>query len=196
MICCISNDLAAALACARRALALAPSPDAALAPLSSAFLRRHAGAALLTVLTDPTLPATPSLDLARAKCLLDAGRPAEAIPLLAALAALPSPLYEARNLLPTALYAAGRHAEADDALVALLPDALYPFRLHAKRAEWAWQRGDRPLALSLLTDAIEAAPPWRRGRLLLRRASWKERVGDPSAGIDREEARVVDPAYS
>ena len=169
-------------------LALAEAPEAALPALCMAFLRRHAGAALLDVL--PT--SSPSVELVRGKCLLDAGRAAEAVPVLRAAAEL----YEARHLLPVALWESGEAEAADRELEKLLSESLYPFRVHARRAEWAWLRGQVDRARQHLDAALEAAPPWRKGRLLHRRAEWREQQGETDAAAqDRAQAAVIDPGY-
>jgi hypothetical protein len=181
--------------CGAAALNHAVDPTAVIAPLAAAFLRHQRGAQLLTLLDHAALPPETAL-LLRGKALLAARRPAEACAALESACGVPEALHEARHLLPVALWEAGRRADADAALAALLPTALYPFRVHARRAEWAWQQGDRPSALGHLEAALASAPPHRHGRLLHRRAAWKEALGDAvGARADRLLAAERDPTY-
>ena len=180
---------------ARDALAADADPAAVMAPLAAAWLRAHQGDALLLLLDAVQLP-SPLDGLLRGKAHLDARRPAEAARWLAAACAVPAPLYEARHLLPVALWDAGEADAADRAAEALLPVALYPFRVHARRAEWAWSRNDPAAAFAHLDAALESAPFRRHGRLLNRRAAWKEALGDgEGAAADRALGRERDPAF-
>jgi hypothetical protein len=180
---------------ARAALAAVADPAAVMAPLAAALLQAHQGDRLLALLDAAGLP--PALDgLLRGKAHLDAKRPREAARALRAAVAVEAPLYEARHLLPLALWDAGEKAAADQALADLLPVALYRFRVHAKRAEWAWRRKDAAAALAHLELALESAPFRRHGRLLHRRAAWKQALGDAAgAAADRALARERDPSF-
>jgi hypothetical protein len=191
-----ARDVDGAAVAARAALRAAGDPIAVAAPLTSAFLRRHQGERLLAVLDEVTLP--PAVDgLLRGKAHLDAKHWADAVKHLRAACEAPEPLYEARHLLPVALHGNRDRREADRMLAELLPAAIYPFRVHARRAEWAWTRNDREVALQHLDAAIAAAPARRQGRLLHRRAAWKRILGDlDGAEADLALARERDPAYS
>jgi hypothetical protein len=183
-----------ALALAQAALAAAADPAGALAPIAVACLKHHPDTLLALLDTHPLPPAL--AHLLRGKAHLAAQRPAEAAIALHAACAVEAPLYEARHLLPVALWEAGGAAAADTALAELLPSALYPFRLHARRAEWAWQAGDAEAALAHLEAALHSAPPWRHGRLLHRRAAWRQARGDHAgAAEDRRLAAERDPGF-
>ena len=188
------HDTVAALDATRAALAGALDPAAVMAPIAAACLKHH-GQVLLDLLDTITLP--PALaGLLRGKALLALHRPHEAAQALQAACAVPAPLYEARHLLPVALWDAGQPDAAEAALVELLPTALYPFRLHARRAEWAWSRGEREAAFTHLATALETAPHWRHGRLLHRRAAWRMALGDATgAAEDRRLAAERDPSW-
>ncbi len=181
-------------ALAQAALAAAADPAAALAPIAVACLKHHPDTLLALLDTHRLEPGL--TDLLRGKAHLAAHRPAEAAIALRAACAADAPLYEARHLLPVALWEAGDAAGADATLAVLLPSALYPFRLHARRAEWAWQAGDRAAALTHLEAALESAPRWRHGRLLHRRAAWRRALGDPAgAAEDCRQAAERDPGF-
>jgi hypothetical protein len=168
---------------------------AVVAPLAAAWLRARQGERLLAWLDPLSLPLALA-GLLRGKALLDARRPLEAAEALRQACAVEAPLFEARHLLPVALWEAGQIEAADEALAALLPLALYPFRVHARRAEWAWLRRDAEAAFAHLDAAILAAPPRRQGRLLHRRATWRASLGDhQGAEADRALALERDPAF-
>ena len=192
------GDDAAARRIAGEACAVA-DPAAPLAPIATACLGSHRGDVLLGILADQNLASRLSVGLRHlliAKAHLDRKDAAAAAEHLELACRQAEPLYEARHLLPTALHAAGRLAEADAAAAALVPVALYPFRVHARRAEWAWAQGEAVSAFAHLESALAAAPPWRQGRLLFRRATWKERLGDSAgAKADRTRAAEVDPGW-
>lgn len=180
---------------ARKALVAGADKAAVAAPLAAAWLHAHQGHRLLSLLDRIDLPLSLS-GLLRGKALLDARRPAEAALALKEACSTEAPLFEARHLLPLALWEAGEQDAADEALAALLPLALYPFRVHARRAEWAWQRRDEEAALAHLEAAIASAPSRRQGRLLHRRATWREARGDSvGAAADRTLAYERDPSY-
>ncbi|MCU0654989.1 MAG: hypothetical protein MUF64_06770 [Polyangiaceae bacterium] len=168
---------------------------AVVAPLAAAWLHAHQGERLLAWLAPLSLPSALA-GLLRGKALLDARRPLEAAEALRQACAVEAPLFEARHLLPVALWDAGQPEAADEALASLLPVALYPFRVHARRAEWAWLRRDTEAAFAHLDAAILAAPPRRQGRLLHRRAAWRASLGDHARAVeDRALALERDPAY-
>lgn len=180
---------------AREALGSGADPAAVIAPLAAAWLRAHQADSLLALLDSADLP-SPLDGLLRGKAHLAARRPAEAARCLEAACAGPEPLYEARHLLPLALWDAGEREAAERALEGLLPVALYPFRLHARRAEWAWSRQDPEGAFEHLEAALASAPFRRHGRLLNRRAVWRQALGDePGAAADLALARDRDPTF-
>src|SRR5205823_773928 len=79
--------------------------------------------------------------------------------------AVANPFFQARHLLPQALRAAGRHADARAAMHDAARVALYPHGPLATLAEWSWLDGDHDAALTEMARAIAAAPLHRRGRL-------------------------------
>ena len=194
-----ARDDAGAIQAAGHACAGA-DPAAPLAPIATTCLGAHRGDLLLVILDRPELGErlAPGLrHLLSAKAHLDQKEPAIAAGHLELAGRLAEPLYEARHLLPVALHAAGRLAEADAAAAALLPVALYPFRVHARRAEWAWGRGETVTAFAHLEAALATAPAWRQGRLLFRRSAWKAKLGDhDGAAADRRQAATVDPGWN
>jgi hypothetical protein len=136
-------------------------------------------------------------DLLQGKVLLAMGDAVAAAECLAAACAVPRPFFQARHLLPQALRAAGRHAEARAHLAVVAADALYPHGPLATMAEWSWLDGEPGAALQQMQQAIEAAPPHRRGRLRTRRAEWLLAQGDPATARD-ELVRALDedPGYA
>jgi hypothetical protein len=193
--------VAAALPHARAAIAAiaaAADPSAVLVPVVAALVRRHAHAEALELLAEHGARLDGGLaDLLRAKVLLAAGDAAGAVGPIEAACAVPHPVFQARALLPQALRAAGRHADARAALGRLAADALYPHGPLATLAEWSWQGGDAAAALAGMERAIEAAPPHRRGRLRTRRAEWLLSQGAREAAR-AELARAIDedPGYA
>jgi hypothetical protein len=187
-----AGDIPGAIAAA---VAAGGDPVGVVAPVADALLNPAGARALLAVLDAVALPPAVGL-LLRGKALLAAGEPAAAVVALTAALDAEAPLHEALHLLPVALWESGDREAADAALAALAPVALYPFRVHARRAEWAWLRGDAEAALGHLDAALAAAPTWRHGRLLHRRAAWRERLGDAAGAIaDRALAAERDPGY-
>jgi len=180
------------LADARAAVAAVADPAAVIVPAVTLLLRHHAHAEALALLDgaelDPDLAA-----LLRGKVLLAGGDATGALPQLMA----GGMLYQARALLPQALRAAGRTAEARMALRELAGVALYPHQPLATLAEWSWLDGDGTAALAEMADAIAAAPDHRRGRLRTRRAEWLLVRGETAqARSELERAVIEDPSYA
>lgn len=192
-----ADDVAGALAHARAALRVAPDASAVLVPAVAAFVRAQAyeGARALVLETGPALE--PGLaDLLLGKVLFSAGRAREAVAHLEAARAAPEPHFQAHRLLPHALRAAGRRAEARRALLELAGLALYPHGPLAQLAEWTWSDGDPALALTEMATAIQAAPLHRRGRMRTRRAEWLAARGAPEdAEAELAQALAEDPSY-
>jgi hypothetical protein len=161
-------------------------------------VRRRAHAEALAVLTEHGARLGGGLaDLLRAKVLLAAGETAAALGAIEAACAVPRPAFQARALLPPALRAAGRHADARAALARLAAEALYPHGPLATLAEWSRLDGDPAAALAGMARAIEAAPPHRRGRLRTRRAEWLLADGEPDAArAELVAASREDPGYA
>lgn len=187
-----------ALAHAGAAVAAAADPSAVLVPVVTSLVRRRAHGEALGLLAEHAARLEGGLaDLLRAKVLLAAGAAADAASHLEAACAAPDPIFQARALLPQALRAAGRHADARVALGRVVADALYPHRPLATLAEWSWLDGDAAAALAGMERAIEAAPPHRRGRLRTRRAEWLLAQGAREAArAELERAMDEDPGYA
>lgn len=173
------ESAATALEPARAALASAVDAPAVLVPLVAAFLRRRAYAEARALIAEHAARLDAGLaDLLLGKVALAAGDGASAARHLEAACAVAQPLFQARHLLPHALRAAGRLAEARAALEAVAGEALYPHGALSTLAEWSWLDGDRGGALAQMQRAIDAAPLHRRGRLRTRRAEWLVATGD------------------
>ncbi|MBV8760933.1 MAG: hypothetical protein JO257_26800 [Deltaproteobacteria bacterium] len=182
---------------ARAALAQAADAGAILVPLTSALVRRRAYAAARDLIAEHAARLDPGLaDLLLGKVLLAAGDAAAAVRHLEAACATASPFFQARQLLPQALHASGRHVEARATLEQLAADALYPHGPLSTLAEWSWLDGDRARAIAELRRAIEAAPQHRRGRLRTRLAEWLLERGEPGAREQLEAAIAEDPGYT
>ena len=87
-------------------------------------LAEFRAAEALLRLVDSVEMTAPIAGLLRGKALLALHRSAEATLALRSAYHGPETLYEARHLLPVALWDSGDTAEADAALAALLPDCL------------------------------------------------------------------------
>lgn len=182
------------LEAARAALATVDDAAAVLVPIVTALVRQRAFERARSLI-DETAPRIDEglAHLLRAKATEHA---AAALPHLEAACAVASPLFQAKQLLPQALRAAGRPAEARVALRSLATAALYPHGPLSTLAEWSWLDGDREGALAEMAEAIEAAPLHRRGRLRTRRAEWLLARGDVDAArAELERAIVEDPGY-
>ncbi|HEY4177823.1 MAG TPA: hypothetical protein VGM90_13345 [Kofleriaceae bacterium] len=193
------GNAADALTTARAALVAIPDAMAVLVPLVVSAIRHKAYATARALLEDPVCPIDAGLvDLLRAKVLLAEGDAVAAVTHLERACAVPEPFYQARHLLPQALRAAGRHADARTTLLAVSGDALYPHGPLATLAEWSWLDGERDRALDEIARAIDVAPPHRRGRLRTRRAEWLISHGDDrhEARIELESAIAEDPGYT
>ena len=176
-----AGDTRAALVQARTALANIADAAAVVVPVVTALVRVHAYADALVLIDEHAARLEGGLaDLLRGKVLLAAGDAARALDHLEAACRVAEPLFQARHLLPQALRAAGRHAEARTALEHVAGAALYPHGPLATLAEWSWLDGDRVRALADMQRAIDAAPLHRRGRLRTRRAEWLLAGGDAS----------------
>jgi tetratricopeptide (TPR) repeat protein len=187
-----------ALVCARAALAAVADASAVLVPVVTALVRQRAYVEARTLIAEHGARLDAGLaELLHGKVLLAAGDGAAAVRHLEAACAIDAPLFQARHLLPQALRAAGRHAEARAALLGVAGDALYPHGPLATLAEWSWLDGEHGAALAEIARAIDAAPLHRRGRLRTRRAEWLLAQGD--AGAARAELlRAIDedPGYA
>ena len=193
----LASEPEEALAHARAALAGAADAAAILVPVTSMLVRRRAFAAARTLVEEHAHRLDPGLaDLLLGKTLLAEGDAASAVRHLAAACAVASPLFQARQLLPQALRAAGHHAEARTALEQLAAHALYPHGPLSTLAEWSWLDGDPARAIAELRRAIEVAPLHRRGRLRTRLAEWLLARGAPGARDELEAAIAEDPAYA
>ena len=190
--------VAAALEHARAALGSVADAAAALVPAVALFVRHRAHAEARVLIAEHAHRLDDGLaDLLHAKVLLAIHDADAAVRHLEAACAVPRAFFQARHLLPHALRAAHRHAEARDAMQRVASEALYPHRPLATLAEWSWLDGDRVVALAQMQHAIAAAPPHRRGRLRTRRAEWLIACGDSiTARTELELAQREDPGYT
>lgn len=192
-----AGDAQAALVPARAAVAAVADAAAAIVPIATLFARHRAHDEARALIAEHAARLDAGLAaLLRGKIALARGDAATAERELEAACAVDKPLFQARHLLPHALRAAGKLAEARGALRELAGTALYPHGPLATLAEWSWQAGDRTGALVEIEQAIAAAPPHRRGRLRARLAEWLVAQGDPAAARgELELALVEDPGY-
>ncbi len=182
---------------ARAALASAVDASAVLVPVVGLLLRRRAFAAARGLVAEHAHRLDPGLaDLLLGKALLAEGDAAAAVRHLAAACAVASPLFQARQLLPQALRAAGRHGDARAVLEQLAAEALYPHGPLSTLAEWSWIDREPVRALVELRRAIDVAPLHRRGRLRTRLAEWLIARGEPGARDELEAAIAEDPGYA
>lgn len=189
--------IAGAIASARAALGAVVDAAAVLVPVITSLVRHRAYPEAQLLIAEHAGRLDDGLaDLLHGKVLLAVGDAVAALQHLTAACAVPQPLFQARHLLPQALRAAGRHAEARASLTEVASEALYPHGPLATLAEWSWLDGERDEALRQMQQAIAAAPPHRRGRLRTRRAEWLLLCGDPD-GARRELALAIeeDPGY-
>ena len=195
--CLADGDVAAALDPVRAALAAVVDAAAVLVPVVTALVGHRAHAEARQLIAEHAAALDAGLaDLLAAKVSLAMGDAPAAVRHLEAACAVERPYFQARHLLPQALRAAGRRAEARAALERVTGEALYPHGPLATLAEWSWLDGDRGAALVEMQRAIEAAPLHRRGRLRTRRAEWLLARGDRSAARGELLAAIdEDPGY-
>ena len=193
-----AGDLVAALARARAALASIDDAAAALVPISTALVRRRALAEARALIEEHAARLDAGLaDLLLGKVALAARDAGAAVRHLEAACGVAQPFFQARHLLPHALRAAGRGADARAALGRVAREALYPHGPLATLAEWSWLDGDRDAAVAEMRAAVDAAPQHRRGRLRTRLAEWLIAGGAAAAAREQlEQATAEDPAYS
>ena len=190
-----TSNVSAAVTAAREALAEVRDAAAVLVPVVTALVKHRAFAEAGALIADAELD-DGLADLLHGKVLLATGDAAAAVRHLELACAVPRPFFQARHLLPQALRAAGRHAEARAALEQVVREALYPHGPLATLAEWSWLDDRRSDALAEMAQAIVAAPLHRRGRLRTRRAEWLIATGDRTAA--RAELALAieeDPGY-
>ena len=194
-----ARDLAGALAAARAARAQTDAPEGVLVPAVAALVRAQAFDEARALLAEPSSAGglEPALrELLSGKVELAAGDGRAALAHLERACATPAPYYQARRLLPHALRAAGRRAEARRALLDSAELALYPHGPLAQLAEWSWSDGEVRAALEQMEAAIAAAPRHRRGRMRARRAAWLVELGAPAAAdAELVTALEEDPTY-
>jgi tetratricopeptide (TPR) repeat protein len=193
-----AGDRAGAVARGRVALAAIPDAAAVLVPIVTVLVRHRAFDEASGLVREHAVGLDPGLaDLLHGKIALAAGDATRAVRHFEAACAVGHPYFQARHLLPQALRAAGRHAEARTALERVAHEALYPHGPLATLAEWSWLDGDRVRAIAELGRAIAAAPPHRRGRLRTRRAEWLVAHGDrEGARAELLAAIDEDPGYA
>jgi len=186
-----------AVAAAREALTQVRDAAAVLVPIVTALVKHRAHAEALALIAEHAARLDDGLaDLLLGKVLLAMGDAAAAVRHLEAACAVERPFFQARHLVPQALRAAGRPAEARASLEQVAREALYPHGPLATLAEWSWLDDRRADALAEMAKAILAAPPHRRGRLRTRRAEWLIATRDPAAA--RSELALAideDPGY-
>jgi tetratricopeptide (TPR) repeat protein len=193
----VARDFAAALPAAEEALRAASDPAAVAVPTVATLLRLRAHPEAEAFLARATMLEPGLGALLRGKLALARGDAHAAVEHLTTAASGPAPTFQALRLLPHALRAAGRRAEAEARLAALAPLALYPHGPLALLAEWAWEDGPRTAALARLPAALEAAPPHRRGRLRTRLAEWRLALGEPDeARAELRRALSEDPSFA
>lgn len=192
------RDHSGALEHARAALAAVRDAAAVIVPVITALVRDRAFADARMLITEQAARLDAGLaDLLHGKVMLAMGDPSAAAAHLERACAVPTPFFQACQLLPQALRAAGRHAEARYAMTRVVNDALYPHGPLATLAEWSWLDGERAIAVSQMAEAIAAAPPHRRGRLRTRRAEWLVAQGDQvEARAELVQAIEEDPGYT
>lgn len=192
-----ARDLRSSLAHARAAVATVVDAAAVIVPVVTSMVRAHASVEALAMIDEHASRLDAGLaELLRGKVLLAAGDAATAVRHLETACAQPAPYFQARQLLPQALRAVGRHAEARAALEMVASQALYPHGPLSTLAEWSWLDGDLEAALARMQYAIDAAPLHRRGRLRARRAEWLIEHGDPHAArAELMQAVDDDPGY-
>lgn len=188
-----AHDLATTLATARGAVAAVADPAAMLLPIVSSLIRAGAYAEATTLVGESKLDNGLG-ELLLGKICLAAGAPKSAVAYLEVACSVAHPLFQARHLLPHALRAAGRNADARDVLATVAREALYPHGPLATLAEWSWLDGDREAARAQMRDAIAAAPQRRRGRLRTRLAEWLTDDRE-AARAELERAIEEDPGY-
>lgn len=189
------QDVHLAAAAARQALFEVDDAAVVLVPVTNALVRAgHASVARGLVIANASRLEPGMADLLHAKAL--AHDPDAAVRHLEAALAIEHPLHQARHMLPHALRAAGRHADARAALERVAGEALYAHGPLATLAEWSWIDGDRTRALDEMARAIAAAPAHRRGRLRTRRGEWLLARGDVVAAREElDQAIAEDPSY-
>src|SRR5262249_34067315 len=149
------GEVSAAMAHAREALASIADAAAVMVPIVTALVRHRAHDAARALIAEHAARLEGGLaDLLHGKVAL-AGDAAAAVPHLEAACAVAQPLFQARHLLPQALRAAGRHADARAALRRVAGEALYAHGPLATLAEWSWLDGDHTGALAEMARAID-----------------------------------------
>lgn len=193
-----AGSLPAALGAARAALRAIGDAAAVLVPIVTTLVRHRAYEEARVIVAEHAARVDNGLaDLLLGKIALAAHEAEAAARHLIAACAVPQPYFQARHLLPHALRAAGRPADARAALARVAAEALYPHGPLSTLAEWSWLDGDPVAALAQMAQAIAAAPPHRRGRLRTRRAEWLRTRGDEAAANAELAAAVVeDPGYA
>jgi len=183
---------------ARLAIEAVADPAAVLVPLVNALVRRRELQAASALLDEHASRIEPALgDLLRGKLALARGDASSAVVHLERASAATQPYFQARSLLPHALRASGRHADARAALRGLAAVALYAHVPLATLAEWAFLDGERDPALATMREASDAAPLHRTGRLRTRLADWLLARGDRSSARHELELAVAeDPGYA
>jgi|GEM_PF-2542418 len=189
------QDINLAAAAARQALGEVDDAAVVLVPVTNALVRAgHASVARGLVIANASRLEPGMADLLHAKAL--AHDPDAAVRHLEAALAIEHPFHQARHMLPHALRAAGRNADARTALERVAGEALYAHGPLATLAEWSWLDGERTRAFDEMARAIAAAPPHRRGRLRTRRAEWLLAHDDVDAArTELEHAIEEDPGY-
>ncbi len=194
----LAGALEEALVAARAALADVADASSVLVPVVTALVRHRATAEATALIAGQAARLEPGVaDLLHGKVLLARGDAAAALPHLDAACAVPQPMFQARSMKAQALRGAGRLDEARAAMAEVAREALYPHGPLATLAEWSWLDGDHDRALAEVAEAIEAAPPHRRGRLRTRRAEWLIARGDSRAArAELMRAIEEDPGYA
>ncbi len=192
-----ARDVGAAIERARAAIAAVEDAAAVMVPVVTSLVRHRAYAEARALVAEHAARLDDGLaELLHGKLLLAQGDAAAAVRHLEVACAQPSPLFQARHLLPQALRSAGRHVDARTALLEVARAALYPHGPLATLAEWSWLDGARSDAVAEMQQAIAAAPLHRRGRLRTRCAEWLIEQGDREAAR-RELVQAIDedPGY-
>jgi len=192
------GDPVAAAGHARAAIGATVDIAAVLVPVVTTLVRARAFAPARELVGEAAGRVGANLvELLHGKILLAMGDAVGAIAHLEAACTAPSPFFQSRQLLPQALWQAGRRDAARHALAEVAELALYPHGPLATLAEWSFLDGDLPAAIAEMTRAVAAAPIHRSGRLRTRLAEWLIVRGDrDEARRQLEQAAADDPAYT